>query len=150
VKYLLDTHTWLWLAVEPDRISPSVLARFENPARALLVSVASAWEIVIKHQLGKLRLPEAPGRYMETRLQRYQATALPIELRHALQVSHLPLHHRDPFDRILVAQAQVERAVLVTTDRKLAPYDVEILWADEMAATDLHEPPAAYDAARPD
>jgi len=150
MRFLLDTHVWLWIAGEPDRMSPSVLARLENPARALLVSVASAWEIVIKHQLGKLRLPEPPDRYMETRLERYQTSALPIELHHVLQLSHLPLHHRDPFDRILVAQAQVERAVLVTTDRNLAAYDVEILWADELPATDLHEPPGAYDAARPD
>lgn len=150
MRYLLDTHCWLWLAAEPDRLSPSVLARLENPASARLISTAVVWEIAIKHQLGKLRLPASLEELVPGLLETQRAGVVPVELAHALQVSHLPLHHRDPFDRILVAQAQVERAVLVTTDRNLAPYDVEILWADEMAATDLHEPPAAYDAARPD
>lgn len=150
MSYLLDTHCWLWLASEPGRISPSVLARLENPAAARLISTAVVWEIAIKHGLGKLRLPAAPEELVPELVEVQRAAVLPIELAHVLQVSRLPHHHRDPFDRILVAQAQIERAVLVTADRKLAPYDVEILWADELPAADLHESPAAYDGARPD
>lgn len=146
MRYLLDTHCWLWLASDPGRLSATVLARLENPASARLVSVAVVWEIAIKHQLGKLRLPAPAEELVPGLLATHRAGVLPIELHHVLRASQLPLHHRDPFDRILVAQAQVERAVLVTSDRALAPYDVEILWADEQRDTDLHEAPAAYDA----
>jgi PIN domain nuclease of toxin-antitoxin system len=148
-RLLLDTEALIWWDADSPALGGNARAAIQD-SEEVYVSAASAWEIVIKHQLGKLRLPELPDRFMETRLEAYQATAMPIELQHVLQVAHLPLHHRDPFDRILVAQAQVERAVLVTTDRKLARYDVEILWADELPATDLHEAPAVYDVARTD
>jgi PIN domain nuclease of toxin-antitoxin system len=106
VRLLLDTHIFLWLQTEPERLGGQ-LPLVEDANNELLVSAASSWEIVIKHGLGRLPLPEAPERYVPRRLRAIGAEALPIEHVHALAVSALPPLHRDPFDRMLVAQAQV-------------------------------------------
>jgi PIN domain nuclease of toxin-antitoxin system len=90
----------------------------------LYLSAASAWEIAIKYALKKLQLPEAPGRYVPSRLDAMRIAALPIEHEHALQVAELPPHHRDPFDRLLIAQARVESLPILTTDPVFASYDV--------------------------
>lgn len=143
-RLLLDTHCWLWLQTEPGRIAAGVLERLADPRVELLLSVASAWEIAIKHALGKLPLPEPPQSYVPRRLRDSDVAELPIEAAHALQVSSLPLHHQDPFDRLLVAQAQQVGATLVTVDRRLEPYDVPILWADLEPDPVVHEPPATW------
>ena len=120
---------WLWLQVSPERIRGETLHELADPANELLLSAASSWEIAIKYAIGRLTLPVPPSEYVGSRMARSGTSGLPIEHSHALQVSTLPMHHRDPFDRLLVAQAQVEKAILVTTDSQLAPYDVDRMQA---------------------
>jgi len=129
VRLLLDTQCWLWMQVSPERFSAPALELIQHPESELVLSAASSWEIAIKHALGELRLPIAPEEYVPTRMERSGMTALAIEHSHALRVASLPLHHRDPFDRLLIAQAQIEKLPILTADRQLEPYDVEIRWA---------------------
>jgi PIN domain nuclease of toxin-antitoxin system len=129
MKLLVDTHVWLWLQVSPERIDAQTLALLADTANDVLLSAASAWEIAIKHALGRLPLPVPPAQYVPSRMSRSGVTALPVLHAHALRVAELPPHHRDPFDRLLVAQAQHEGLTLVTNDRELAAYDVDVVWA---------------------
>ena len=126
MRALLDTHVFLWLQTEPDRVGEA-LAVLSDLRTELLVSAASGWEIAIKHGLGKLPLPEPPARYVPARITAIRATPLPIELADALGVGELPGHHRDPFDRLLVAQAQRHELTLVTAGPALAAYDARVL-----------------------
>jgi PIN domain nuclease of toxin-antitoxin system len=128
MRVLLDTHILLWWAADDPRLSRRARQVLRDPANELLFSVASAWELMIKSQVGKLTLPEPPARYIPDRLSRFAIGTLPVELSHALGLSELPLHHRDPFDRILIAQSQVERLPIVTADPQIAQYPVEIIW----------------------
>jgi PIN domain nuclease of toxin-antitoxin system len=129
LKILLDTHVWLWLQTEPDRLSDDALGHLHDATHDLYLSAASGWEIAIKHALGKLPLPEPPARYVPSRLETSGVSSLPVEMRHALHVSGLPSHHQDPFDRLLVAQAQLEGMHLMTVDSQLEPYEIDILAA---------------------
>lgn len=129
MRLLLDTQVWLWLQSDPERVIPSVRDALAAPQHELLLSAASAWEIAIKHGLGKLPLPLPPEQYVPARMELSDTASLPVSAAHALRVASLPVHHRDPFDRLLLAQAQLERIPLVTADRQLAPYDVELIWA---------------------
>jgi PIN domain nuclease of toxin-antitoxin system len=128
-RYLLDTHVWLWLQTDPERVSGPVLAQLADPGTVLLLSAASSWEIAIKHRLGKLPLPEAPVRYVPDRMRRSGTTGLAVEHAHALAVAELPPHHRDPFDRLLVAQARHLGVPIVTADPAFDPYDVDVVGA---------------------
>lgn len=130
MRFLLDTHCWLWLQVSPERLSSGILASLADPANDLLLSAASSWEIAIKYTLGKLPLPIPPARYVPERMTASGTLGLPVEHSHALRVAALPPHHRDPFDRLLIAQAQMEKLVLVTVDRQFEHYDVAIRFAD--------------------
>ena len=127
MKVLLDTQAWLWLQDRVGRFSHSTLEILQDPDTDRILSMASAWEVSIKFALGKLRLPEAPDRYLPDRLALSMTRILPIELRHALQVAQLPPYHRDPFDRMLVAQALIERMPLLTADKRFSAYGVEVL-----------------------
>jgi PIN domain nuclease of toxin-antitoxin system len=127
---LLDTHVWLWLNGAVERLSAEALALLAAPEKQLYLSVASAWEIGIKVATGKLVLPAPPSEYLLQRMGNNRVLSLPISQNHALKAAALPPHHRDPFDRMLVAQAQLEGLRLMTVDEKLAKYDVPILWAD--------------------
>ncbi|MBM4318533.1 MAG: type II toxin-antitoxin system VapC family toxin [Deltaproteobacteria bacterium] len=129
MRILLDTHVWLWLLSQPSRISPAARKLLADPANPLLLSSASSWEISIKYRLGRLPLPEAPARFIPKRLLRDGILPLPVEHHHACRVAELPDHHQDPFDRLLVAQAQCEELILCTADRKLGAYAVELLLA---------------------
>ena len=124
---LLDTQCWLWMAAAPDRFSASSRALVENTDNELYLSAASAWEIAIKYSLGKLRLPEPPTRYVPGRMETLRVLALSVEPMHALHVSGLPLHHRDPFDRLLIAQGQLEQLPILTADPLFDRYDVEVI-----------------------
>ncbi|MFI5399031.1 MAG: type II toxin-antitoxin system VapC family toxin [Candidatus Binatia bacterium] len=126
MKFLVDTHCWLWLQASPQRLSPEVLLLLGNPDNDLLLSAASSWEIAIKYALGKLPLPEPPSRYVPRRMAVSGSRGLAVEHAHTLRVADLPMHHRDPFDRLLVAQAQIEKLVLVTVDPQFESYEVEI------------------------
>ena len=129
MKILLDTHCWLWMAASPQRFSDRARALVEAGTNELYLSAASAWEIAIKYSLGKLRLPEPPTRYVPSRLNATGTTALPIEHSHALHVATLPPHHRDPFDRLLIAQAQLEDLPILTADPLFARYNVTTITA---------------------
>ncbi|WP_437943399.1 type II toxin-antitoxin system VapC family toxin [Sorangium sp. So ce281] len=130
MRLLLDTHCWLWLVADPERIRRDVVEMLVAEGTDVYISAATAWEIVIKHALGKLSLPIPPAEYIPSRMAALGHLSLPIEQRHTLQVAGLPPHHKDPLDRILVAQAQVEDIQLVTADRLMTPYDVRVIWAD--------------------
>ncbi len=129
MRLLLDTQVWLWMLASPERLSPASHALVSAPDNELLLSAASAWEISIKHALGKLTLPEAPRTYIPRLMATTAVTPLPVYHRHALQVSMLPTHHHDPFDRLLIAQAQVEGVPVITSDRAFLLYDVETIAA---------------------
>lgn len=128
MKLLLDTHTFIWWDSAPAKLSAAALALCGDPANQLVLSVTSLWEIQIKGQLGKLdiRLPlaEIVAHQQETN----GLVILPIVQAHVLALEALPLHHRDPFDRLLVAQALVEGAALVSADPVLKAYSVDIRW----------------------
>ena len=126
-RFLLDTHCWLWWNAEPERLNPHVRAIIGNVANAVFLSAASAWEIAIKHGLGRISLPEPPARYVPSRIAANRITGLPIQFQHVLKVGDLPSHHRDPFDRLLIAQAITERMTLVSADPKILLYDLEVL-----------------------
>lgn len=122
---LLDTHTMLWLLLDDQRLSPRARVAIASGERPVVVSAASLWEVAIKRSLGKLRAPADLSR----RLAAFgQLELLPVSPLHAEAVGELPLHHRDPFDRMLVAQARAEGLSLVSADPVLAQYGVEIIW----------------------
>jgi PIN domain nuclease of toxin-antitoxin system len=127
MKALLDTQVFLWMAADPEALSTDARDAIEAPGAELYLSAAAVWEISIKSALGKLTLPETVATYVRDRLHRLELIPLPISLTHAIEVAGLPPHHRDPFDRMLVAQARSERMVLISADRQLAAYEVEIL-----------------------
>lgn len=129
MRILLDTQVWLWMLAAPERLSETSRALVVSADNELLLSAASAWEIAIKYAIGKLRLPEAPGAYVLRLMTRTGVTPLPVHHRHALHVATLPPRHRDPFDRLLVAQAQLENLPLLTADRSFELYDVETIRA---------------------
>ncbi len=122
---LLDTRVLLWTLTAPDRLGGSAKAVLADPQTRFLVSAATLWEIAIKQALGHLRAPEELPDLLEAQ----GFLSLPVRAEHAWRVRSLPLHHRDPFDRLLVAQAQVEKLCLVTHDRRLERYDVRIIRA---------------------
>ena len=126
MRILLDTHAWLWMVVSPERLSATGRRLLAAPGNELLLSAASALEIVIKWNLKKLTLPASPERAVPEWMNRTGVTPLPVLHRHALRVADLPLHHRDPFDRLLVAQALVEDVPILTADRSFAKYDVAV------------------------
>ena len=125
MRLLLDTQAWLWMLGAPDRLNDEARQLVEDTANVLLLSSASSWEIAIKWGLGKLELPEPPEEYVPSRLRSSGVTPIPIEHSHALRVTNLPHHHRDPFDRLLIAQALVEGVPILTADRVFAGYPIE-------------------------
>ncbi len=126
-SYLLDTHVWLWLQTTPDRIRGEVVDLLADRANTLLLSAASSWEIAIKYRLGKLPLPEPPAEYVPERMRLSGVTALPVEHAHALRVADLPEHHGDPFDRLIIAQAQLLNVPIVTADGQFGVYEVDMV-----------------------
>jgi PIN domain nuclease of toxin-antitoxin system len=129
LKLLLDTQCLLWWFTEPERLNSDAIDRIAAEENELFFSVASAWEIAIQVGIGKLPLSEPVDTYVASRMQRLGAKYLNIVFPHVCTVATLPLLHRDPFDRILVAQAQIEKMTLVTADEILTQYGVELLWA---------------------
>ncbi len=109
------------------RLSPSALALLQDPGNQLYLSAASSWEIAIKHALGKLPLPLPPMEYVLSRMESSGTTPLPIQHTHTLHAGSLPLHHADPFDRLLIAQAQLESLKILTADGQFEAYEVELL-----------------------
>jgi len=128
MKVLLDTHTFLWWITDSPRLSARAREVIRDSNNELFFSTASGWEIAIKAQLGRLQLPDNLEQFIVDQLSLNTILVLPIQLRHALHVYTLPQHHRDPFDRMLVAQSQVENLPILTTDPQIAQYDVETIW----------------------
>jgi len=122
LRLLLDTHVLIWW-LEVREIDGNASVAIGDPANAVFVSAASAWEIAIKKTLAKLRAPND----LEEQLERHSFIPLPISVRHGIDAGALPLYHRDPFDRVLVAQAKGENLTLVTRDAAFSAYDVSVL-----------------------
>ena len=134
MRLLVDTHAWLWFLLTPDRLAESARDALSDRRNRLWLSVASEWEVVIKFGLGRLVLPELPSVFLPSRLAATDCGALPVEQRHILHLENLPMHHRDPFDRILIAQALTDDLVIVTGDPAFPSYDVPLVWAARYAA----------------
>lgn len=128
-QILLDTHVWLWFNSEPEKLGDEARETLVDPENDLFLSAASTWEIAIKHAAGRLELPAPPAQYIPIRLAENRVLPLNIQHGHTLAAAALPLHHRDPFDRMLVAQARYEKMTLATADPRLHAYDAQVLWA---------------------
>jgi PIN domain nuclease of toxin-antitoxin system len=126
MKVLIDTHVLLWGLRHEEKLSRRV--QILLPAADVWISVASLWEIITKVQVGKLTLPSPVGDYLSAKLKANGVLVLPITFDHVKRVEKLPLHHRDPFDRILIAQSLEEKLPLVTSDPLFAHYPVEVIW----------------------
>lgn len=127
MRVLLDTHAFLWMQTTPELLGAEARALVEDGANELLLSAVSSWEIAIKYRLGKLELPQSPEIYVPSRAAAVGVTALPVEHSHALRVAQLPAHHRDPFDRLLIATAHVEAVPVLTADPVFSRYGVDVL-----------------------
>ncbi len=128
MQILFDTHAFLWWIEDDPQLSDVARAAIEDGANELFFSAASGWEIAIKTQIGKLRLPENLEQFVIGQLHRNDFTVLPIHLSHTLHTYSLPLLHRDPFDRILIAQGVIEQMPLLTIDPQVSQYGVETIW----------------------
>lgn len=126
MSLLLDTHVFLWWVGEPARLPENVRSEIADPATLVYVSAASAWEISIKRALGRLDLRDEEFRYG---IQESGFEELAIRFEHGLVAGDLPPHHRDPFDRMLIAQTMTESLRLVSHDRSMAAYDIDICWS---------------------
>ena len=127
-RYLLDTCTFLWMLAREELLGAQARRIVVDPTSDLLLSAASAWEIAIKVGLGKLDLGEPAASYVPARMESQGIEALAVVHAHALATGELPPHHRDPFDRLLVAQARLDKLVIVSPDPAFAPYDVAVVW----------------------
>jgi PIN domain nuclease of toxin-antitoxin system len=128
VKLLLDTHTFLWWTTDDPQLSSTARELIGDSKNTLFWSAASSWEASIKYELGRLPLPDTPDLFLPAELGRNRIKSLAIVDEHAFQAGRLPRHHRDPFDRILVAQAQVESLGLITNDTSINRYEVSVFW----------------------
>ena len=127
MKAILDTHTFLWAIAEEGKLSRRAQQIYTGP-NDLWLSVASVWEILIKVQAGRLPFPEPSGPYLVKELAKNRIEVLPITLDHVLRTESLPRHHRDPFDRLLIAQSIEEKWPIVTADPWFARYTVDVIW----------------------
>ena len=128
MKALLDTHTFLWWIANDPQLSQRARQVVEDGATELFLSVASGWEMAITSRLGKLKVPDDLYSFVAEQVRINAIEVLPIEMIHALHVHALPDHHRDPFDRMLVAQSQIEKMPILTSDPQIARYAVTVIW----------------------
>lgn len=128
MKLLIDTHAFLWLMGEPEKLSRKALEACKDRENELYLSVVSAWEIEIKQQLGKLRLKSPLRMIIQQQQEKNNLQILAVMLEHVLALSNLPRYHSDPFDRLLIAQAQVEDMYPVSSDPLFAKYPVKLWW----------------------
>ncbi len=129
MRLLADSHVLLWALLRPDELDRPAARALAAASNEVLVSAASLWEIAIKAGMGKLRLPGPPAEWLPEAMDRTGIETLPIEGAHALAAAALPPHHRDPFDRMIAAQALAEGLTVVTRDPRFAPYGVRVLAA---------------------
>ncbi|MCL8207562.1 MAG: type II toxin-antitoxin system VapC family toxin [Actinomycetia bacterium] len=128
MRALLDTHVFLWWILDDPRLSPAARDAIGDPANTIFFSAVSAWELAIKVGLGRLTLVDDLAVFVRDQLRQNRFTVLPLTLDHALRVQDLPDVHHDPFDRALVAQAQVDQLTLITRDANIRRYPVRVLW----------------------
>ena len=128
MRYLLDTHTFLWWCAAEPKLSVDATTVISNSENVIYVSAVSAWEIAIKSRLGKLPLPSKPDDFMSKMLQRHAFSVLEISMKHTLAEYYLPIHHHDPFDRLLIAQASLENMTLISNDKLITKYQITTLW----------------------
>lgn len=128
MRLLLDTHVFLWFILAPSQLSSDALAAIQTAENTIYLSLVSAWEMSIKSRLGKLSLEQPIEHFITDQAQHNRFEILPITLRHIAAVETLPLLHRDPFDRLLIAQSMTEGLPLITADRSISTYSVKQIW----------------------
>ena len=128
MKFLLDTNVFLWALAEEYKLNPAAQEILKSSTSELYFSAVGSWEIAIKFALGSLPLPKAPSEYIPHALRAWALRALDITHEHALRAGELPVHHRDPFDRMLIAQALSEQMTLLTADRVFQKYKVDLIF----------------------
>ncbi len=128
MKFLLDTSVFLWALSEEYKLNPAAQEILKSSTSELYFSAVGSWEIAIKFALGSLPLPKAPSEYISHALRVWALRALDITHEHALRAGELPVHHRDPFDRMLIAQALSEQMTLLTADRVFQKYKLDLIF----------------------
>ena len=128
MRFLLDTHTLLWADADDKRLSRRARKLIEDASNQAVLSAVTALELAIKSSAGRLELGQSAESFVATRILAYRLQTLAIEVEHAIRVATLPRLHGDPFDRLLIAQAQVEQLPIVTNDPQVARYDIEVIW----------------------
>ncbi len=128
MKVLLDTCAFIWLVTDNPKLSELAKEIFLDEDNEILLSAVTGFEIAVKYSLGKLHLTEPPREFVIHRMNANALTELPVSMAHALALQNMPLHHKDPFDRLLIAQAMVNQIPLLSADQQLSVYDIERLW----------------------
>jgi PIN domain nuclease of toxin-antitoxin system len=128
MKFIADTHAFLWFVTDSPQLSESAKKLFESPDNERFLSMASVWEIAIKTGLGKLSLDKPLGQFLPEQVDLNYVRLLDISLPHALRVADLPFYHRDPFDRMIVAQSLIEHLPVLSNDKELDAYGIKRLW----------------------
>ncbi len=128
MKALLDTHTFLWWITDTPKLSSQVHEIVSDGKNELFLSAASGWEIAVKAKLGRLQIPDKPELFISEQMVINAIQGLPIQISHAVHVYNIPTHHRDPFDRLLVSQAQLEGLPILTVDPLISQYQVKVIW----------------------
>ena len=128
MRYLLDTHVFLWWNLGDSQLSDNVTAIISDGNNEIFLSAVSAWEIAIKVAKKRLTIPEEPVRFVPSRMQLHGFQPLPIQIHHATRIYELPIYHTDPFDRLLIAQSQIESMPLISVDADIRRYEVEVIW----------------------
>jgi PIN domain nuclease of toxin-antitoxin system len=128
MKVLLDTHAFLWLVMDDPMLSGTAKQIFLDNENEILLSAATGFEIAVKYSIGKLELSEPPDVFIQNRIARNKLSVLSVTLQHMVKLADLPLHHRDPFDRLLIAQAIIENVPILTRDPLFSEYDCQAIW----------------------
>ena len=128
MNLIVDTQVFLWWLVDDGALSSRARDLMKDAGNTLYLSAVSAWEIAIKAALGRLEFSGEPAIVVPEQMAANSIEPLPVQISHALQVYSLPAHHRDPFDRMLVAQSQIEGLPIITSDARIGDYDVEVIW----------------------
>lgn len=127
-RYLIDTHAFLWWISDNQNISGRARAIIEDDGNEILLSAASGWEIAIKSRLGRIHLPKKPDAFVMQQITLNNFTPLAITMAHTLYTNNLPDIHRDPFDRLLIAQSIMENAPIISKDAEISRYQVKVIW----------------------
>lgn len=128
MRILLDTCTFLWVVREESKLSPEAMTLFRDPANDVFLSAVSAWEITVKHQLGRLSLAQPPHLYVPQEREKHGIESLPLDERATFELRRLPPLHQDPFDRMLISQAIAGSLVLLTPDHWIQQYPLSVRW----------------------